>query len=67
MGKNPFLPASECELEKQSEWALALTRAARSATPGDARKLGEAAARILHRVVSRRRFPDPTDPPSGSK
>jgi hypothetical protein len=53
------------ELEKQSERALALTRAAREASPEDARRLGEIAAGILHRVVSQRRLPDPrsADPP----
>ncbi len=47
------------DLEKQSERALALTRAAREASPEQARKLGELAASILHRVVARRKFPAP--------
>lgn len=40
------------ELERQSEHALALTRAARDAPPEQARKLGELAASILHRIVA---------------
>ncbi len=47
------------ELEQESEWALSLTKAARAASPDDARKLGETAARIFHRVASRHRRPDP--------
>lgn len=47
------------DLEKQSEHALALTRAARDASPEQARRLGELAASILHRVVARRKFQDP--------
>ena len=43
-------------LEKQSEHALALARAARDASPEQARKLGELAALILHRVVAHRKF-----------
>lgn len=54
--QNPYSTRAENELEQQSEWALSLTRAARAASPDDARKLGETAARILHRVVSRRSF-----------
>jgi hypothetical protein len=51
--RNPLSSRTENELEQQSEWALSLTRAA---SPDNARKLGETAGRILHRVVSRRSF-----------
>jgi hypothetical protein len=47
------------DLEKQSERALALARAAREASPEQARKLGELAASILHGVVARRKFEMP--------
>ena len=44
-------------MERQSERALALARAARAASPEDARKLGEIAANILHQIVAHRRAP----------
>jgi len=47
------------DMEKQSEHALALARAAREASPEQARKLGELAASILHRVVACRKFGAP--------
>jgi len=42
-------------LERQSEWALALTRWARDAEPEAARRLGEIAADTLHQVVAQNR------------
>lgn len=44
------------DLKRQSEKALALTRAARiarSSSPETARRLGEAAAGMFHRVAAR--------------
>ncbi|MDD9903889.1 MAG: hypothetical protein OXT06_10005 [Rhodospirillaceae bacterium] len=47
------------DLERQSEHALTLARAAREASPEQARKLGELAASILHRVVTRGKYCSP--------
>ena len=55
------------DLERQSEHALTLTRAARGASPEQARKLGELAASILHRVVRRGEICAPEAIEAGTK